>query len=126
MRVIPKQSRSTCKPSRSGNNSWGLGTLTRPILWGDWVDLYRRQGRYAEAEPLYLQALQIREQLLGPEHPDVATSLNGLANLYRNQGKDTQAEPLYLRALHIQEQMLEPLHPDVAFSFCHLADIYRD
>jgi hypothetical protein len=33
---------------------------------------------YAEAEPLYRQALAIREQVLGPGHPEVATSLSKL------------------------------------------------
>ena len=45
--------------------------------------LYER-GRYTDAEPLYERALAIREKALGPEHPDVATSLNNLAVLYRS------------------------------------------
>ena len=44
--------------------------------------LYQR-ARYAEAEPLYQQALGSWEKALGPEHPSVATSLNNLAELYR-------------------------------------------
>ncbi len=36
------------------------------------------RARYAEAAPLYQQALLIREQLLGSEHSDVATSLTNL------------------------------------------------
>ena len=47
------------------------------------AELYRAQGRYAEAEPLHKRALAIREKALGPEHPDVAQSLNNLAELYR-------------------------------------------
>ena len=43
--------------------------------------LYRTQGKYAEAEPLYKRALAIREKTLGREHPDVAQSLNYLAGL---------------------------------------------
>jgi Tetratricopeptide repeat len=38
----------------------------------------RDQGRYGEAEPLYLRSLAIREKALGPDHPDVATVLNNL------------------------------------------------
>ena len=45
--------------------------------------LYYKQGRYAEAEPLYKRALAIGEKALGPDHPDVATALNNLAELYR-------------------------------------------
>ncbi len=33
---------------------------------------YQAQGRHAEAEPLFERSLAIREQALGPEHPDVA------------------------------------------------------
>ncbi len=38
-------------------------------------------------EPLYLEALDLRKQLLGDNHPDVATSLNNLAALYDSQGR---------------------------------------
>ena len=44
--------------------------------------LYKSQGRYAEAEPFYQQALEMRRELLGDRHPSVATSLNNLAALY--------------------------------------------
>ena len=69
------------------------------------------QGRYTECEPLYQRALAIREQQLGPLHPDTAQSLNNLAGLYADQGKYEQAEPLYQRALAIWEQVLGPEHP---------------
>lgn len=39
------------------------------------------QGKYAEAEPLLKRSLAIREKVLGPEHPDVASSINSLAAL---------------------------------------------
>ncbi|MGH6847493.1 MAG: tetratricopeptide repeat protein, partial [Methylocella sp.] len=61
-------------------------------------------GRYSEAEPLFQRALAIWEKALGPEHPDVATSLNNLALLYDAQGQYVQAEPLYRRApRHLRE-----------------------
>ena len=85
--------------------------------------LYRR-ARYTEAEPLHVRALQIREQQLGPDHPDTASSLNNLALLYSNQGKYEQAEPLYQHALAICEQQLGPDHPDTARSLNNLAALY--
>ena len=36
---------------------------------------YEKQGRYADAEPLYQRALAIREKEFGPDHPNVAQSL---------------------------------------------------
>ncbi len=52
------------------------------------------QAAYAEAGPLYERALAIREKALGPGHPDVATSLNNLAELYHDQGAYERAAPL--------------------------------
>jgi tetratricopeptide (TPR) repeat protein len=82
-------------------------------------------ARYTEAEPLYQRALAIREQQLGPEHPDVAQTLSNLANLYNRQGQYTKAEPLYQRALAIREQQLGPEHPDVALTLNGLATLYN-
>ena len=52
----------------------------------------RNQARYAEAEPLYKRSLEYRESF-GPNHPDVAVSLNNLAGLYRAQGRYADALP---------------------------------
>ena len=73
--------------------------------------LYKNQGKYELAEPLYQQALAIDEKVYGQDHPEVATDLNSLANLYTNQGKYEQAEPLYQRALAIREQVFGSDHP---------------
>ena len=43
--------------------------------------------QYRDAEPLCLRALQIREKVLGMDHPDVAKQLNNLALLCQNQAK---------------------------------------
>ena len=73
--------------------------------------LYESQGRYEEAEPLYIQALDMRKKLLGEEHPDVATSLNNLAGLYSSQGRYEEAEPLYIQALDMYKKLLGDEHP---------------
>ena len=86
------------------------------------IQLYN-QGRSSEAIPLALRALAIREKALGPDHPDVAVSLNNLAELYRAQGRYAEGEPLHKRALTIREKALGPNHPDVALSLNNLAGI---
>jgi tetratricopeptide (TPR) repeat protein len=58
-------------------------------------------GRYAIAEPLHLRSLAIREEKLGANHPDTATSLNNLAVLYQSMGRHPEAESLYLRVIEI-------------------------
>ncbi|MFB8788233.1 MAG: tetratricopeptide repeat protein [Potamolinea sp.] len=87
--------------------------------------LYNSQGRYTEAEPLYLQALELTKRLLGEDHPDVASSLNNLAYLYKSQGRYTEAEPLYLQALELTKRLLGEDHPDVASSLNNLAYLYK-
>ena len=82
-------------------------------------------AQYEQAKPLYERALAIREQVLGPNHPDTATSLNNLALLYHSQGDYEQAKPLYERALAIREQVLGPNHPDTATSLNNLAVLYN-
>jgi Flp pilus assembly protein TadD len=86
--------------------------------------LYDSQGRYNDAEPLYLQSLDIRKRQLGNDHPDVATILNNLAGLYESQGRYNDAEPLYLQSLDIRKRQLSNDHPDVATSLNNLAQLY--
>jgi tetratricopeptide (TPR) repeat protein len=87
--------------------------------------LYKSQGQYEAAEPLYRRALAIRERVLGPDHPDTAQSLNNLAGLYYFQGQYEAAEPLFRRALDIRERVLGPDHPDTAQSLNNLANLYQ-
>ena len=52
----------------------------------DLAVLYDAMARYGEATTLYREALAIREQQLGEEHPDTATSLVNLAHACYRQG----------------------------------------
>ncbi len=87
--------------------------------------MYDEQGRYADAEPLYKQSLEIGEKSLGKDHPDVAHSLNNLAALYYAQSRYVDAEPLYKRSLEIRENKLGKDHPNVATTLNNLANLYR-
>ncbi|MBD2509794.1 tetratricopeptide repeat protein [Nostoc muscorum FACHB-395] len=84
------------------------------------------RGRYSEAEPLYKKALELRQRLLGEEHPDVAISYNNLALLYSDQGRYSDAEPLHKKALELWQRLLGEEHPDVANSYNNLALLYSD
>ncbi|MEM9488469.1 MAG: CHAT domain-containing tetratricopeptide repeat protein [Myxococcota bacterium] len=85
----------------------------------------RKKGRYDEALPLVQRSLKIREKALGPDHPDVAASLNNLAILHRSRGEYDEALPLYKRSLAIREKAQGPDHPDVAGSLNNLARLHE-
>jgi tetratricopeptide (TPR) repeat protein len=94
-------------------------------LFGEAIKL-RLAGKYDEALPPAQHALEIREQVLGPDHREVAAALHGLASIYASKGEFAKAEPLYQRALLIRENALGPDHPDVAIPLYSLANFYQD
>ncbi len=63
------------------------------------------------------------EAVLGPEHPNTATSLNNLSFLLRAQGDLAGAKPYYERALAIREAALGPDHPNTRTVRDHLASL---
>ena len=83
-------------------------------------------GRYADAIPLAQRELAIYEKALGPDHPDVLTSLNTLAFFYEKQGRYADAEPLYQRAAAIREKEFGPDDPVVGSLLNTLAGIYNN
>ena len=76
----------------------------------------------ARARLLMERALAIREKVLGPEHPDTAASLSGIAVLEGDRGR---ARPLIERALAICEKVLGPEHPDTTGILSTLASLLR-
>ncbi len=70
------------------------------------AELYQARGHYAEAEPLYERSLAIQEKVLGPEHPDVATSLENYAALLRETARADEAERMEARAkaIHAKQE----------------------
>jgi hypothetical protein len=53
--------------------------------------------------------LELREKVLGPEHPKTLTTMNNLAVVLRGQGKYEAAKEMHRRALElsIQTRMLD-------------------
>lgn len=49
------------------------------------MSLRHLQGKHAEAEAFFLRAIGIQEKVPGPDHLDVATTLNNLAKMLYKQ-----------------------------------------
>ncbi len=69
--------------------------------------LYETQGNYAEAEPLFKRALAMREKVLGPTHPDVATTLEDYAELLRKTKRKKDAKKMTARAKAIRAKQAQ-------------------
>jgi class 3 adenylate cyclase/tetratricopeptide (TPR) repeat protein len=109
---------------------WFGSSIGRPetsarVLHGSSKYLSER-GRYTEARALGERALAIRERALGPDHPDVAQSLNNLAVVQYQAGRFAEAAHLYEQALAIREKALGAEHLDVAESLNDLAVVQYD
>jgi serine/threonine-protein kinase len=85
--------------------------------------VHRAKNDEPKAEPFFRSALAIREQIQGPDHPDVARALLNLASLTMNVPKE-ERESLIVRARAIQERALGPRHVDVAATDEQLAVLY--
>lgn len=55
------------------------------------------QGRYDKAEVMYREVLQLREKVLGCDHPDTLKSVNNLADMLYRLGKYNEAEAMHDR-----------------------------
>ena len=66
-------------------------------------------GKYEESEALYRHTLEIKERVLGSDHPALAFTLGNLANLYAEMGRFEEAIPPHLRSLEIRRAALAPI-----------------
>ena len=67
------------------------------VNYNNLAALHAARGDLREAENLYQRALNIKQQLLEHNHPDVAMTLHNLAMLYTQQGDHDRARA-YSRA----------------------------
>lgn len=100
-----------------------LEVLTLPLM--NHVATYlTKRARYSEAEPLFIRAVQIGEDIAASQRFLLAEALRGLGLLYYEQGKYEQAEPLLKQALHITEQTLGFGHSLCALPLNSLGRLY--
>jgi tetratricopeptide (TPR) repeat protein/predicted Ser/Thr protein kinase len=83
-----------------------------------------RAFEYARAVPHFERALELREQVVGPEHPDVARVLSNLGECYR-RSRDPRARPTLERALALREKLFGPESPLLAPTLDNYADELR-
>ena len=62
-----------------------------------------QRRRFGEAEPLFLETLEISKRVLGEEHPDTLSSMNSLVVLYQRWGKPEKAAEWRAKLAESQE-----------------------
>jgi tetratricopeptide (TPR) repeat protein len=80
-----------------------------------------RLGKFKEARSRYERALVVRERALGPEHPDVALTLDGLGVVLIHGNDPAGAEKLLRRSIAISERA-EAQEIELGLALGHLGE----
>ena len=73
------------------------------------AELYREQGEYETAEPLYLQAIEICIQSLGEEHPNTQTVLINYLIFLNEKNESKQSKDKYQFLCFVPEIVVSDL-----------------
>jgi tetratricopeptide (TPR) repeat protein len=82
-----------------------LGDVQRATSLASVAQALRYQKKFTDAEPLFREALAIRERVLPPNHPRTALTLEGLGACLYGQNRLDEAEGYLLRAVAIRDQL---------------------
>ena len=75
---------------------------------------------------MHQRACSILETALGPNHPDVAMTLNHIAHVLHRQGEHAEAKALLRRARVIHEATRGKAHPNVVATKADVRRIDRE
>lgn len=85
------------------------------------ADVLIDEGKYAEAENVLRQVVEVRTGVLGAENPDTLRSRNNLGLALLRGGKFAEAEREYRAVVALQTKVLGPEDPDTLMSRTGLA-----
>ena len=86
------------------------------------AEIHRGSSEYAEAEPLYVRALRVREFAFGTESSELLGTVDSLAYVYFGLKRYAEAEPLYNRLIGLWEKSAGPDHPMIALTLEKMAE----
>ncbi|NP_937788.2 protein fem-1 homolog C [Danio rerio] len=81
-------------------------------------------GLIADPDDMRMQALLIRERILGPAHPDTSYYIRYRGAVYADSGNFERCIRLWKYALDMQQSNLEPLSPMTASSLLSFAELF--
>ncbi|KAF6803649.1 kinesin light chain [Colletotrichum plurivorum] len=83
---------------------------------------YWNQGRWKEAEELFVRVMETRKRVLGEEHPSTLTSMHNLAFTWKDQERWEDAIQLLQNCVRLSGNVLGVDHPDTLSSASALSD----
>ncbi|XP_018905041.1 protein fem-1 homolog CG6966 isoform X2 [Bemisia tabaci] len=78
----------------------------------------------SDPDEMRMQALLIRERILGPAHPDTCYYIRFRGAVYADVGKFSRTISLWNYALEMQQTLLEPLNPMTQSSLFSFAELF--
>ena len=78
----------------------------------------------SDPDEMRMQALLVRERILGPAHPDTSYYIRYRGAVYADMGQFERCITLWMYALDMQQQMLEPLSPMTQSSLLSFAELF--
>lgn len=104
---------------------FGVDLIRVNFLYNRCALFWVSQAAYGLARELFEHALSLAETIHGPEHPNVAPTLNNLGLMLHEQGDLTGAREIFERTLAIGEKYLDPDHPTIAIRLNNLGSVLR-
>ena len=103
--------------------------LIRQYYDDKWINsalVLEENGDFNSAEQLKVQVMDMRNKLLGAEHPETLVSMEDLARTYQDQGRWNEAEKLLIQVMDKSKELLGAEHPDTITTMGSLASTYHD
>ena len=102
-----------------------IDTKTAESIKNNLALTYQSQGRWREAEELFVQVIDTSLKELGEEHPSTLTSMDNLASTFRMQGRWKEAEKLEVKVMETSLRVLGQDHPSTLTNMSNLASTYE-
>lgn len=88
--------------------------------------LLHEKAKYREAIDLGKKALELREQVLTKNHPDIANTMRNIAASYYSLSQLSEVLDYNIKSLDICQAVYGDNHPDIAFSYKNIAQAFLD
>lgn len=96
-------------------------TLLYNVAWYAW-----RRGILADAENMSVRSMEVRKNLLGPEHADTLKSMAMVGLVFKTNGQWKEAEELETKVMETRMRVLGAQHPNTLTSMGNLASTYTN